>query len=52
MDYQKAFERVKHDKLAEIMEKVGVPELEGAKSQIYTGDSVEQLDGMERLTGK
>ena len=28
VDYQKAFDRVKHDKLAEIMEKVGVPELE------------------------
>ena len=25
VDYQKAFERVKHDKLSEIMEKIGVP---------------------------
>ena len=28
VDYQKAFDRVKHDKLAEIMEKIEVPELE------------------------
>ena len=28
MDYQKAFDRVKHDKLTEVMEKAGVPELE------------------------
>ena len=28
MDYQKAFDKVKHDKLAEVMEKVGVPEME------------------------
>ena len=28
MDYQKAFDRVKHDKLVEIMERVGVPDLE------------------------
>ena len=29
VDYQKAFDRVKHDKLAEIMESVGVPDIEG-----------------------
>ena len=28
VDYQKAFDRVKHDKLVEVMEKAGVPELE------------------------
>ena len=28
MDYQKAFDRGKHDKLTEVMEKAGVPELE------------------------
>ena len=28
MDYQKAFDRVKHDKLTEVMEKADVPELE------------------------
>ena len=28
VDYQKAFDRVKRDKLAEIMEMVGVPDLE------------------------
>ena len=28
MDYQKAFDRVKYDKLAEIMERVGVAEIE------------------------
>jgi len=28
VDYQKAFDRVKHDKLQEIMEKAGIPELE------------------------
>ena len=28
VDYQKAFDRVKHDKLAEIMERIGVPDLE------------------------
>ena len=28
MDYQKAFDRVKHDKFAEVMEKAGVPDLE------------------------
>src|SRR5690349_23122896 len=28
VDYQKAFDRVKHDKLVEIMEKAGIPELE------------------------
>src|SRR3989442_4575740 len=28
VDYQKAFDRVKHDKLAEVMEKAGIPELE------------------------
>src|SRR6267154_4222162 len=28
VDYQKAFDRVKHDKLAEVMEKAGVPEME------------------------
>ena len=28
VDYQKAFDKVKHDKLAEVMEKAGVPEME------------------------
>ena len=28
VDYQKAFDRLKHDKLAEVMEKAGIPELE------------------------
>ena len=28
VDYQKAFDGVKHDKLVEIMERVGVPELQ------------------------
>lgn len=28
VDYQKAFDRVKHDKLLEVMEKAGIPELE------------------------
>src|SRR6267154_1524021 len=28
VDYQKAFDRVKHDKLMEVMEKAGVPDLE------------------------
>ncbi len=28
IDYQKAFDRVRHDKLVEIMEKAGIPELE------------------------
>ena len=28
VDYQKAFDRVKHDKFAEVMEKAGIPELE------------------------
>ena len=28
VDYQKAFDRVKHDNLAEVMEKAGIPELE------------------------
>ena len=28
VDYQKAFDRVKHDKLVEVMEKAGIPELE------------------------
>src|SRR5437867_554821 len=28
VDYQKAFDRVKRDKLAEVMEKAGIPELE------------------------
>ena len=28
VDYQKAFDRAKHDKLAEIMERIGVPDLE------------------------
>src|SRR5437867_13422090 len=28
VDYQKAFDRVKHDKLAEVMEKAGIPKLE------------------------
>ena len=28
VDYQKAFNRVKHDKLVEVMEKAGVPEME------------------------
>src|SRR6267154_692337 len=28
VNYQKAFDRVKHDKLAEVMEKAGVPEME------------------------
>ena len=28
MDYQKAFDRVKHDKLLEVMEKAEIPELE------------------------
>src|SRR3989442_13173386 len=28
VDYQKAFDRVRHDKLAEIMVKAGIPELE------------------------
>lgn len=28
VDYQKAFDRVKHDKLTEVMEKAGLPELE------------------------
>ena len=28
VDYQKAFDRVKHDKLTEVMEKAGIPELE------------------------
>ena len=27
VDYQKAFDRVKHDKLVEVMEKAGIPEL-------------------------
>ena len=27
VDYQKAFDRVKHDKLLEVMEKAGIPEL-------------------------
>ena len=28
VDYQKAFDRVKHDKLVEVMEKAGIPDLE------------------------
>ena len=28
MDYQKAFDIVKHDKLVEVMEKAGVPDME------------------------
>ena len=28
VDYQKAFERVKHDKLLEVMKRAGIPELE------------------------
>ena len=28
VDYQKLFDRVKHDKLVEVMEKAGIPELE------------------------
>ena len=28
VDYQKAFERVKHDNLVEVMEKADIPELE------------------------
>ena len=28
VDYQKAFDRVKHDKLVEVMRRAGVPELE------------------------
>ena len=28
VDYQKAFDRVKHDKLLEITERAGIPELE------------------------
>ena len=28
VDYQKAFDRVKHDKLLEVMERAGIPELE------------------------
>ena len=28
IDYQKAFDRVKHDKLTEVMKKAGIPELE------------------------
>jgi len=28
VDYEKAFDRVKHDKLVEVMEKAGIPELE------------------------
>ena len=28
VDYQKAFDRVKHDKLTEVMKKAGIPELE------------------------
>ena len=28
VDYQKAFDRVKHDKLVEVMEKAGILELE------------------------
>ena len=28
VDYQKAFDRVKHDKLLEIMESAGIPKLE------------------------
>ena len=28
VDYQKAFDRVRHDKLLEIMERAGIPELE------------------------
>ena len=28
VDYQKAFDRVRHDKLAEVMEKSGIPDLE------------------------
>ena len=28
VDYRKAFDRVQHDKLAEIMKRVGVPDLE------------------------
>ena len=28
VDYQKAFDRIKHDKLIEVMEKAGIPELE------------------------
>ena len=27
MNYQKLFDRVKHDKLVEVMEKAGIPEL-------------------------
>src|SRR5688572_15127308 len=35
VDYQKAFDRVKHDKLVEIMEKVGIPELERLIINLY-----------------
>ena len=28
VDYQQALDRVKHDKLGEVMEKAGVPEME------------------------
>ena len=28
VDYQKAFDRVRHDKLAEVMVKAGIPDLE------------------------
>src|SRR5437867_4289177 len=48
VDYQKAFDRVKHDKLAEIMEKAGVPELERRLiiNLYWRQHATLQLDGM------
>src|SRR5688572_26733805 len=48
VDYQKAFDRVKHDKLVEIMEKAGIPELERLIINLYW----KQLRSEERRVGK
>ena len=47
--YQEAFDRVKHDKLTEVMEKAGVPELERRLiTNLYWRLRVQQLSGMAR----
>src|SRR3989442_13533925 len=55
VDYQKAFDKVRHDKLAEEMVKAGIPDLERRLIiNLYwrSGDNRRQLDGMAKLVEK
>ena len=51
VDYQKAFDRVKHDKLVEVMRRAGIPELEMKLISLYWNQyaTVKTRNGISRI---